>query len=205
MPDDLPTTSYAVLGLLALRSWTGYELVQQARRSLAFCWPKEDSVLYEEPRRLVTHGLARSFREVDGGRSRNRYEITDQGREALRAWLGRSSEQPRPQLEPLLRLTFADQGETSDALSAVAALREWGVTMHNKGMEMLREYSSGDGPFPDRMHINVLNAVYYMAVLDTAISFADLAEKEIGTWERTNGLGMTERTREILDGLLERG
>ena len=55
MPDDLPTTSYAVLGLLALRSWTGYELVQQARRSLAFCWPKEDSVLYEEPRRLVAH------------------------------------------------------------------------------------------------------------------------------------------------------
>src|SRR5258707_12402168 len=99
MPDDLPTTSYAVLGLLALRSWTGYELVQQARRSLAFCWPKEDSVLYEEPRRLVAHGLALSSREGDGGGSRNRYEITDKGPGALSAWLQRPSEQPRPQRE----------------------------------------------------------------------------------------------------------
>jgi len=185
-----------------VRSWTGYELVQQARRSLAFCWPKEDSVLYEEPRRLVAHGLARSSREISGGRSRNRYEITDKGREAVREWLRRPSDQPRPQLEPLLRLTFADLGDTDDALAAVATLRQWAVGMHDKGTEMLREYRSTEGPFPDRMHINVLNAVYYMAVLDAAISFADLAEKEIGTWERTNGLGMTTRTREILDSLL---
>src|SRR5215467_10455604 len=203
MPDDLPTTSYAVLGLLALRSWTGYVLTQQARRSLAFCWQKEESVLYEEPRRLVARGLARSWREREGGRSRNRYEITDAGRDALREWMSRTSEPPRPQLEPLLRMTFADQGSVTDALAAVAALREWAEGMHAKGQAMLREYRSGQAPFPDRMHINVLNAVYYMGMLQTAITFADLAEKEIAAWERTDGLGMTERTREILDSLLE--
>ncbi|HEU0240934.1 MAG TPA: PadR family transcriptional regulator [Micromonosporaceae bacterium] len=205
MPDDLPTTSYAVLGLLALRSWTGYELTQQARRSLAFCWQKEESVLYEEPRRLVARGLARSWREREGGRSRNRYEITDEGRTALREWLARSSEPPRPQLEPLLRLTFADQGGVDDALAALSTLREWAVGMQVKGQAMLREYRSGQAPFPDRMHINVLNAVYYMGVLQHAIAFADLAEKEIAAWDRTNGLGMTERTREILDSLIDGG
>jgi len=202
MPDDLPTTSYAVLGLLALRSWTGYELTQQARRSLAFCWQKEESVLYEEPRRLVARGLARSWREREGGRSRNRYEITDAGRTALGEWLARPSEPPRPQLEPLLRLTFADQGDTADALAAVSALREWALAMHVKGQAMLREYRNGQAPFPERMHINVLNAVYYMNMLKSTISFADLAEKEIATWDRTDGLGMTERTRELLDALI---
>src|SRR5215813_13795413 len=209
MPDDLPksdlpTTSYAVLGLLALRAWTGYELTQQARRSLAFCWPKEESVLYEEPRRLVARGLARSHRERDGGRTRNRYEITDAGRAALREWLGRSCGQPRPQLEPLLRLTFADQGDTADALATVASLREWAAGMHERGVAMLRQYRDQGGPFPERMHINVLNAVYYLSTLENAMAFADLAEKEIAEWGTTSGLGMTDRTREILDDLIAR-
>src|SRR5215470_641970 len=77
--NRLSTTSYAVLSLLALRSWTGSELTQQARRSLAHCWPKEDSVLYEEPRRLVARGLARAHREHHRGRTRNRYAIAEQG------------------------------------------------------------------------------------------------------------------------------
>ena len=202
MTDDLPTTSYAVLGLLALRPWTGYELTQQARRSLAFCWPKEESVLYEEPRRLVARGLARGHRERDGGRVRNRYEITDEGRRVLRGWLAGPGGPPRPQFEPMLRLTFVDQGGTSDALAAVGSLREWAAGMRADGMAILRGYRAGDAPFPERSHINVLNACFYLAVYDAAIAFADLAEKEIGTWARTDGLGMTDRTRELLDRLL---
>ena len=198
----LSTTSYAVLGLLALRSWTGYELTQQARRSLAYCWPKEDSVLYEEPRRLAAMGLAQARREHDGGRARNRYSITDAGRQALRAWLATPSAPPHLELEPLLRLTFADQGELPDAQAAVAALRDWAVTSRANGMAVLRGYQAGQAPFPDRMHINVLNACYIKAVYDVTIAFCDLAEKEIAGWERTDGLGATRRTRELLEQLL---
>jgi len=99
----LSTTSYAVLGLLSLRSWTGYELTQQARRSLAHAWPKEDSVLYEEPRRLAAMGLAEAQKEQGRGRGRNRYSITDAGRQALRAWLATPGAPPHLELEPLLR------------------------------------------------------------------------------------------------------
>ncbi|HKD98761.1 MAG TPA: PadR family transcriptional regulator [Micromonosporaceae bacterium] len=202
MPDDLPPTSYAVLGLLALRPWTGYELTQQARRSLAFCWPKEESVLYEEPRRLVARGLARSEKERAGGRVRNRYEITDEGRRVLREWLATSGDQPRPQFEPMLRLTFADQGDRSGALAAVATLREWAAAMRAEGFEILRDYQGGKAPFPERSHINVLNGYFYLSLYDAVLAFADLAEKEISTWERTDGLGMTDRTRELMDKLL---
>ena len=83
----LSTTSYAILGLLSLRSWTGYELAQQGKRSLHFVWPKGESVIYEEPRRLVARGLATASQERQDGRLRNRYEITDAGRAELRAWL----------------------------------------------------------------------------------------------------------------------
>jgi len=199
----LSTTSYAVLGLLALRSWTGYELTQQARRSLAYCWPKEDSVLYEEPRRLAALGLARTQQERDRGRTRNRYTITDAGRRALRAWLATPSAPPHLELEPLLRLTFADQGELPDARAAVAALRDWAAASRADGMAVLRGYQVGQIPFPDRMHISVLTACYYKAVYDTTIAFCDLAEKEIASWERTSGPGATQRTRDLLEQLLD--
>ena len=198
----LSTTSYAVLGLLALRSWTGYELTQQARRSLAHAWPKEDSVLYEEPRRLVARGLAQARQERDRGRTRNRYSITDAGRWALRAWLATPSAPPRLELEPLLRLTFADQGELPDAQAAIAALRDWAVSLRTDGMAVLRGYQAGQSPFPDRLHINVLAACYHKAIYDATIAFCDLAQKEIAGWERTDGLGATERTRDLLSQLL---
>jgi hypothetical protein len=53
-----------------------------------------------------------------------------------------------------------------------------------------------------RSHINVLNSCFYLAIYDAAIAFADLAEEEITTWPRADGLGMTDRTRRLLDTLL---
>jgi PadR family transcriptional regulator AphA len=67
---SLPTTSYAILGMLALRPWTAYELTQQLRRSLTYCWPKAESVLYDEPKRLVRLGLATAQRQPAGRRTR---------------------------------------------------------------------------------------------------------------------------------------
>jgi DNA-binding PadR family transcriptional regulator len=193
------------LGLLALRSWTGYELTQQARRSLAHCWPKEDSVLYEEPRRLAAMGLAHAQKEPGRGRGRNRYSITGAGRDALRAWLATPAAPPHLELEPLLRLTFADQGELPGAQAAVAALRDWAVSLRTDGLAILREYQAGHAPFPDRLHINVLTACYHKALYDATISFCDFAQKEIASWERTDGLGATQRTRDLLSQLLADG
>jgi PadR family transcriptional regulator AphA len=198
----LSTTSYAVLGLLSLRSWTGYELTQQARRSLAHAWPKEDSVLYEEPRRLAAMGLAEAQKEQGRGRGRNRYSITDAGRQALHAWLATPSAPPHLEVEPLLRLTFADQGSRSDVQAAIVTLRDWAVSLRTDGMAVLRGYQAGQSPFPDRLHINVLAACYHKAIYDATIAFCDLAQKEIAGWDRTDGLGATQRTRELLDQLL---
>jgi len=198
----LSTTSYAVLGLLALRSWTGYELTQQARRSLAYCWPKEDSVLYEEPRRLTALGLARAEQERDRGRTRNRYSITDAGRSALHTWLATPTGPPHIELEPLLRLTFADQGEVDDIKATIAALRDWAANLRADGIDVLRGYQDDKAPFPDRLHISVLTACYYKAIYDATIAFCDLAQDEVADWDRTEGLGATLRTRELLSQLL---
>jgi hypothetical protein len=69
-------------------------------------------------------------------------------------------------------------------------------------MTVLRGYQAGQAPFPERMHINVLTACYYKAIYDATIAFCDLARKEIAAWERTGGLGATQRTRDLLNQLL---
>jgi len=61
---------------------------------------------------------------------------------------------------------------------------------------------AGLAPFPDRLHINVLAACYHKAIYDATIAFCDLDQKEIAGWERTDGLGATQRTRDLLSQLL---
>ena len=67
--QELTTTSYALLGLLAVRPWSAYELTKymQQKSSVGAIWPRTVSKLYEEPKKLVAHGLAEGKREKPGG------------------------------------------------------------------------------------------------------------------------------------------
>ena len=81
--SELTTTSYAILGLLAIQPWTTYELAVQMERTLNRIWPRARSRLYEEPKKLVQHGLATARKDKVGKRPRTIYTITPQGRTAL--------------------------------------------------------------------------------------------------------------------------
>ena len=103
----------------------------------------------------------------------------------------------------MLRLTFADHGDLSDALAAIVTMREWALAMRNAGLEILRGYAAGEAPFPERSHLNVLNACLYRAIYDQVIAFCDLAEAEINSWDQIDGLGLRPRTRDLLDRPLD--
>jgi DNA-binding PadR family transcriptional regulator len=201
----LSTTSYAVLGMLAVRPWSAYELTKQIRRSLAYCWPKAESVLYDEPKRLVTLGLATASQEPAGGsRTRAVYTITDAGRASLRAWLATEPAPPRFELEPLLRLLYADHGGRHDLDQAVATARSWARAETERGLAQLEGYRDGGGPFPDRLHIVVLFADLCARLLEAIDGWAADASAEVATWPRTDGLGATPATTRRLDDLIDR-
>src|SRR3954469_4801336 len=90
----LTPTSYAILGLLAIRPWTTYELAKQMDRTLNRFWPRARSKLYEEPKKLVAQGLAEAASGANGRRPRTIYPITPAGRRALAAWLATDSAEP---------------------------------------------------------------------------------------------------------------
>lgn len=83
----LSTTSYVVLGMIALRGpSTPYDLKRAVGHSVGYFWHFPHAQLYSEPDRLAELGLLALVVE-DSGRRRKTYSLTDTGRAALRAWL----------------------------------------------------------------------------------------------------------------------
>lgn len=153
---SLTTTSYAILGLLAVKPWTTHELVQQVDRSLRRVWPRAQSKLYEEPKKLVAHGYARATDDPVGRRHRTRYTITAKGRRALAAWLSQPGDGPMLECEQLVKIHFADSGTKADVLANLKAARAWVLEQNEENLATGRAYLEGRGAFPERAALNQL-------------------------------------------------
>ncbi|OLL71777.1 Transcriptional regulator, PadR family [Pseudonocardia sp. Ae356_Ps1] len=178
------TTSYAMLGLLAVRPWSTYELTNQIRRSLARFWPRASSKLYEEPRKLVALGYATAESQNQGRRRRTVYTITEDGRRALAAWLTEPGSPPPPALESeqLLRVFLADNGTKGDLLRTIEATRRWARETAAVDAAIARSYLEGDAPFPDRAGLNTLVGRYLSDMSAATERWADWAGEVVASW-----------------------
>jgi DNA-binding PadR family transcriptional regulator len=189
---------------LAIRPWAGYELTQQATRSLRFAWPKSERLLYAEPKKLVEHGLATALEEPVGQRNRTVYTITDEGRTALSEWMTTSPQPPVLEAEALLRLLFAENGTKDDLIAALTAMADDAAELYEQVTSINAGYLDGQHPFPERTHLSVLFATFQLELFDLIVRWVDFATAEIATWPTTEGLGMTGRTEAILIAIKER-
>ena len=111
-PPKLTPTSYALLGLLARKPQSAYELNSLMQNSLIrVYWPRVNSHVYSEPKKLLRHNLVSEEKGKHNGRNRTVYTITAKGCKALKTWLGDDSEADlRTQAEFMLKLLLADSG-----------------------------------------------------------------------------------------------
>ena len=134
--SQLPTTAYAILGLVSFGETSGYDLKRFADRSIGyFFWSPASSQIYSELRRLTSLGHI-TEREVKQERRPDKrlYRITRDGEQALRRWL--ESTQVVPDVHKsllLLRLFF---GRLTHPNTLIAQLEERRRQMH----EMLAEF-----------------------------------------------------------------
>lgn len=170
---SLTTTSYAILGLLAIKPWTTYELTQQMERSLGHLWPRAQSKLYEEPKKLVEHRLAAATQEQVGRRTRTRYRITPKGRRALAAWLAEPGAGPVLEFEQLVQVFFADHGTKADLERTLAAAGQWAQDRSRYTATVGRGLIAGEGEFPERT-----------AILDVTVRFLIEYYALVGRWSR---------------------
>lgn len=175
------TTANALLGLLALRrEWSTWELTTQLRRNMHFFWPRAESRILAELRRLDADGLVRSRKEAVGRRPRTVYAITAKGRRELAAWLDVPPRSIALESEPLLRIFLGDLGSPDAMRIALDRAEEDAQAVLAVGRVIADEYIAGTAPFQGQVHVRAF-------VFDYLTEYA------------TGLLAWIERTREALD------
>jgi len=175
------TTGNALLGLLALRrEWTTWELTTQLRRNMQFFWPRAESRILAELKRLHADGLVRARKEAVGRRPRTVYAITAKGRRELVRWLDAPPRATTLESEPLLRVLLADLGSPAQLRRALDQVEQDAQAILVVGRTVAAEYQAGTAPFQDHVHVRAF-------VFDFLTTHA------------TGMLGWVQRTRATLD------
>ncbi|MGW9156012.1 PadR family transcriptional regulator [Microbacterium sp. NPDC055665] len=139
------TLSRIILGFLAVRPMTGYDLMAAFATSAAYFWHADKAQIYRTLAKLVEEGLART-EIVTGTNAPDRvvHHITDQGYEAMRAWLVSPPARQVPRDAFIARMFFA--GELDDPeLVAVVDARMAEATAARDALRVIRAQT----PRPD--------------------------------------------------------
>ena len=163
-----------VLALVGRGGAGAHDIVQMMRESPMF-WTTSESHYYAEPKRLAKLGYLFTRPEPGRTRTRTRYALTDQGRDALRAWLAQPAAMPRVQHEALVKLLAADFSDDTTILASLAGLRD-GI---NDAYASLKVLTARAEQIPYRTRYLRLINDFGQRSLDTLSEWLDHVEHEL--------------------------
>ena len=146
---ELSPTAYVILGMLAWRPMSGYEIKALVDKSTRFFWAASYGQIYPELRRLAEAGLIDGKASPQGGRQRNVYRLTRAGQRELEAWLGVDAGVFETRDEGLLKLFFAEAGGTEAAIQALDSKRR----EHERTFARLEEIEATGKPEGFALHV----------------------------------------------------
>jgi PadR family transcriptional regulator, regulatory protein AphA len=104
---ELSATGKVILGMLAGRPRSGYEIKQLVDSSARFFWAASYGQIYPELKKLEKGGLISGDDSSTGARQRTTFRLTAKGRRAAREWMATPPEVLEMRDEGLLKLFFA--------------------------------------------------------------------------------------------------
>ena len=173
------------------------------RRNLHYFWPRAESNLYTEPKRLVAGGWASSESRPVGQRRRTIYSITPKGRKALENWLDQSAAPSRLEAEPLVKFTFAANTVKESVLKNLRRFRDDALARQAGLRAIFEEYLRGEDPFPQRVHINVIAYLLLWDHARTDAKWAVWALDQVSHWKGTDTPKDRPELMRILKAALE--
>lgn len=183
MKDRLTTTSYAVLAQVAVRPWSSYELAQQRVRYFRYVWPRAESAIYREAKRLDSMGLIEGKKEYTGKRARTIYSITEDGKKALREWLGTPVSPFSMDFEAILRVFIAPLGTKDELLGTLKQVHADSQEMLRFAGEVKQEFIDGINVTQDQVYIRALAVDFFISLLRTVEAWARRTIAEVETWD----------------------
>jgi DNA-binding PadR family transcriptional regulator len=183
MKDQLTTTSYAVLAQVAVRPWSTYELAQQRVRYFRYVWPRAESAIYREANRLSLMGLIEGKKEYTGKRARTVYSISEDGKEALREWMGTPISPFSMDFEAMLRIFVLPLGTKDDIMGTLKQVRADTQEMLQFAGQVKQEFIDGINVTQDQVYIRALAVDFFISLLNTVGAWAERTLAEIETWD----------------------
>jgi PadR family transcriptional regulator AphA len=172
-----------VLALLGIDRWTPYELVRHLKLSMIHhIWPRAESKVYDEPKRLVAAGHATSTIDSNNPR-RTRYTITAQGRRVLSQWVAQPGGGVRFESEGALKVLFAENGTKQQLLATIDSMRRDALADVHRVDAALELVLTKGPPYPNRIHQSVLVHDLVLRITAAVIEWADLTEQHIDSWQ----------------------
>ena len=157
-------TLYAILGFLYSKPRSGYDIKKAIEKSVGFFWSESYGQIYPMLKRLEDEGLAvRLEEDPPSNRRRQRYAITDKGKQVLAGWIEEDADYRGFRNELLLKLFF---GNTVDSAVSIRHLEDF-IKHEKQRLEMFEGFNStlpqnGKGLTP--------NLVFLAATLNYGLS-----------------------------------
>jgi len=164
---QLSPTAYVILGMLSFGPKSGYEIKGLVDKSTRFFWAASYGQIYPELKRLSEAGLANATDSPQGERRRTVYELTDEGRDALHAWLAEPPQVFEMRHEGMLKLFFAGELDPPEQVRMVRALG----AQHAAKLGALREIEPHAAEAPDSFPYLVLR--YGIAFNEGAVEWCE--------------------------------
>ena len=196
--EELTTTSFAVLAQVALRPWSTYELARQRVRYFRYVWPRAESAIYREVKRLAAMGLVSAKREYVGKRPRSIYSITRAGRQRLRQWLDTPVSPFAMDFEAMIRLFIAPLGTKEQIVATLEQVRGDAEDMLRFAGAVRQEFLEGRAVLQDQVYIRALAVDFFVSLLHTVDGWAERTLGEIARWQDLSPAGKNARGLELL-------
>jgi DNA-binding PadR family transcriptional regulator len=130
---ELSATGKVILGMLAARPRSGYEIKQLVDSSARFFWAASYGQIYPELKKLEEAGLITGDDSSTGARQRTTFRLTAEGKRAAREWIAKPPEVLEVRDEGLLKLFFAG---SIDATRAAEIALERAASSRAKAAEL---------------------------------------------------------------------
>lgn len=201
MPDRrLTTTQCAILGVLAIKPRTAYELAVEMRHCFEFFWPRDDARVYADAKSLAELGLATSEKTLIRRRSRTTYTITPAGRRALKRWLTEPSRSVAVEFEGLIKVYLARFGTLDELRATVGQVASDAEFMLQVATNVREVYLTNCAPFQDEyMHVWVFVYDFLSGWFRYLREWAARTAAEIDGWSDLKPAEKRERARQMFE------